>query len=280
MDEYGTYAENTWCPGCGNFGILNAVRKALKLLGERGVTGETIAMTAGIGCHGKIFDYLKCSGIYCLHGRSMATAQGIKLANPALKVITFAGDGDALGEGLEHMIFAAKRNADIAIIVHNNGVYGLTTGQFTPVSERGFKGPSTPFGNVEAPLNPMALLLESGATFLARGYSGRIDQLADLIAQAVMHPGFAFIDALQPCVTFNNTYEKYNAMSEIYSQPADDYDRAMAAAKVSDRIPLGILYRVERTPYHEMLYGDHNPVTKRQQRDDRLSRVEAILAGA
>lgn len=136
MDDLKTYAENTWYPGCGNFGIFTAVKTAIKRLEERGVSRERLIMSAGIGCHGKIFDYLKLSGFYSLHGRSVATIQGMKIANPELKVLTFVGGGDALGEGIAHLIFAAKRNADITVIVHDNGVYGLTTGQFTPTRLR------------------------------------------------------------------------------------------------------------------------------------------------
>ena len=159
MDDLTTYAENTWCPGCGNFGIFNAFKKAVRKLEVNGVGKEKIIISAGIGCHAKIFDYLNLSGLYSLHGRSMATVQGIKLANPDLKVVAFAGDGDAIGEGIAHMIFAAKRNADITVIVHDNGVYGLTTGQYTPTSEKGFRGRSTPRGNIEEPLNPLTLML-------------------------------------------------------------------------------------------------------------------------
>src|SRR5512136_1742524 len=194
--ELTTPVENTWCPGCGNFGILNAFRKAVKLLEQKGINQSHLALSAGIGCHGKIFDYVPLSGFYSLHGRSMATIQGIKLGNPDLKTLTFAGDGDAFGEGISHMIFAAKRNADITVIVHNNGTYALTTGQFSPTSRKGFKGPSSPDGNVEEPLNPLSLMLEAGASFVARGYAARIDHLADLIVEAVLHEGFSYIDVL------------------------------------------------------------------------------------
>ncbi|MDZ4181659.1 MAG: thiamine pyrophosphate-dependent enzyme, partial [Candidatus Cloacimonadaceae bacterium] len=171
MRDLDTKKANTWCSGCGNFGIINAVKKAVVSLDEQGIGVDDIAITAGIGCHGKIFDYLSLSGIYGLHGRAVATAQGIKLANPALKVISFGGDGDSLGEGLEHTLFAAKRNMDITLILHNNGTYGLTTGQFSPLSNPGYKGLSTPFGSIEKPFDPVPLLIEAGATFVARAYS-------------------------------------------------------------------------------------------------------------
>jgi 2-oxoglutarate ferredoxin oxidoreductase subunit beta len=146
MDDLETYAENTWCPGCGNFGILSAFKKAVRKLEEKGIKREKIIISAGIGCHGKIFDYLKLSGLYSIHGRSMATVQGVKIANPDLKVVAFAGDGDAFGEGIAHMIFAAKRNADITVILHDNGVYGLPRGNIRRPARRALKVPPRPKG--------------------------------------------------------------------------------------------------------------------------------------
>jgi Pyruvate:ferredoxin oxidoreductase and related 2-oxoacid:ferredoxin oxidoreductases, beta subunit len=137
MEDLKTYAENTWCPGCGNFGILNAIRNAIPILEEKGIKRENIVITAGIGCHAKIFDYLNLSGFYGLHGRNCSNSEGIKIANPDLKVINFSGDGNGLGEGLAHTIFAAKRNQDMTFILHNNSVYALTTGQFSPLTEKG-----------------------------------------------------------------------------------------------------------------------------------------------
>jgi len=277
MDDLATYAENTWCPGCGNFGILSAFKKAVRKLEEKGIKREKIIISAGIGCHGKIFDYLKLSGLYSIHGRSMATAQGMKIANPDLKVVAFAGDGDAFGEGIAHMIFAAKRNADITVIIHDNGVYGLTTGQYAPTSQKGFKGPSTPKGSIEEPLNPLALMLESKATFIARGYPVKLDHLAAIMVQAVEHEGFSFVDVLQPCVSFNNTYKKYNAMVEILDQIPATYEEAMAIAKREDKLLIGILYKKEKSPYHRELYADFNPVTNRLPREERIKRIERLL---
>ncbi|PIX27742.1 MAG: 2-oxoglutarate synthase [Chloroflexi bacterium CG_4_9_14_3_um_filter_45_9] len=277
MDDLATYAENTWCPGCGNFGILNAFKKAVKKLEEKGIGRERIIMCTGIGCHGKIFDYVRLSGFYSIHGRSMATAQGIKLANPDLKVIAFAGDGDAYGEGIDHLIFAAKRNAAITVIVHDNGAYSLTLGQYTPTSDKGFKGPSTPRGSIEEPLNPLVLMLAAGATFVARDYPVKLDHLVDIIVQAVEHEGFAFIDVLQPCVSFNNTYQKYNQLVEILDRIPGSYEEAMAVARKKDKLPIGILYRVEEPVYHKELYGDWNPITKRLSQKDRRERIAKLF---
>ncbi len=277
MDDLTTYAENTWCPGCGNFGLFGAFKKAIKILQEKGVPKDKIMISAGIGCHGKIFDYLKLSGLYSIHGRSMSTVQGMKIANPDLKVVTFAGDGDALGEGIAHMLFAAKRNADITVIMHDNGVYGLTTGQFTPTSDKGFKGPSTPRGSVEEPFNPLSLMLEAGATFVARGYPVKLQHLADIMVQAVLHEGFSFVDVLQPCVSFNDTYQRYNKLVEILDHQPESYDEAVKVAKRTDRLPLGVIYKKEKPAYHAALMGDWNPVKDRLSREERIKRVENLL---
>ncbi|MBN2537508.1 2-oxoacid:ferredoxin oxidoreductase subunit beta [candidate division WOR-3 bacterium] len=276
MRNLKTPAENTWCPGCGNFGILSAVRKAVARLEDEGVTASRLAISAGIGCHAKIFDYLALSGFYSIHGREMATVQGMKLANPDLSVIAFAGDGDAYGEGLVHLLFAAKRNADITVVVHDNGVYGLTTGQFTPTSPEGFKGPSTPGGNVERPFNPLALMLEAGATFVARGYPGSLDHLADLIVRAVRHRGCSFIDVLQPCVTYNDTYDRYNEHAGLMDDTPATLDEALARARQEDPLLLGVFRDEDKPTFHEKLMPDRNPVRDRLDRASRIRRMTTL----
>ena len=273
-----TNTEITWCPGCGNFGILNAFKKAVEKLENKGIDRNSIIISSGIGCHGKIFDYVGLSGLYSIHGRSMATVQGIKIGNPKLKVIAFAGDGDAYGEGIAHMIFAAKRNADITVIVHNNGAYALTTGQFSPTSKKGFKGPSSPEGNIENPLNPLSLLLEAGASFVARGYSAKMDHLSDLIVEAVMHDGFSVIDVLQPSVVFNNTYKLYNEITEIILNPAKNLDEAIKLVKdMKNRIPIGVFYNVNKPVFHKELMGDWNPVKNKMLRNERLKKISEFI---
>ncbi len=264
-----TYAINTWCPGCGNFGILNALTEALiGLMEEDDLEPHQIVLASGIGCHAKIVDYVNVNSFYSLHGRVPPTISGIKLANPELTVIGHAGDGDAYGEGIEHLIFAAKRNIDLTFIVHNNRVYGLTTGQFTPTSPSGFKGRSTPQGSPEEPFNPLEIMLSAGATFVARGYSARIKHLASLIKAAVRHPGFAFIDVLQPCYTFFNTYDYYNErvyeLEEAEHNPLD-LEAAFSRAREwaygpGERIPIGIFYRVQKPTYEERLLKGRVPV--------------------
>jgi len=270
--------EITWCPGCGNFGILNAFKKAVEKLGKKGIRNKNILISSGIGCHGKIFDYVGLNGLYSIHGRSMATVQGMKIGNPSLKVVAFAGDGDAYGEGISHMIFAAKRNSDITVIVHNNGTYALTTGQFSPTSKKGFKGPSMPKGNIEEPLNPLSLLLESGASFVARGYAGEIDHLSDIITKAVLHEGFSIIDVLQPSVVFNNTYKVYNKLTEKNSKPAKKLNEAIKLSKkLEDKIPIGVLYKTKKPVFNEKLYGKQNPVRDRLNRKNRLKKIKEFL---
>ncbi|HVP99892.1 MAG TPA: thiamine pyrophosphate-dependent enzyme [Candidatus Thermoplasmatota archaeon] len=277
-DTLSTQVENTWCPGCGNFGILNALKKAVVILEQHGIPRDHLIISSGIGCHGKIFDYINLSGLYSIHGRSMATVQGIKLANPSLKLIDFAGDGDAFGEGISHIIFAAKRNADITVITHDNGTYALTTGQFSPTSSKGFKGPSTPQGNVEEPLNPLTLLMEVGATFVARGYAGKIDHLTELIVKAVEHEGFSFIDVLQPSVVFNDTYKEYNERVQILEKQPASYEEAVQLAKLRDgKLPIGIFYQVTKPVFHRGLYGEQNPVKNRESRQGRLEKIRGFI---
>jgi 2-oxoglutarate ferredoxin oxidoreductase subunit beta len=182
-----------------------------------------------------------------------------------------------MGEGLEHVIFAAKRNAGITIVMHNNGVYALTLGQFAPTSKKGWKGPSTPKGSVEEPLNALALMLEAGATFVARGYTAKIPHLTDLIVQAIEHEGFSFVEVLQPCVSWNNTYDLYNKITEVLDHEPKTYEEAVSVAKRKDKLLIGVIYRVKKPVFHEELYGIHNPITKRFPREKRLEKIGKIL---
>ncbi len=276
-DDLGTYAENTWCPGCGNFGILTAFKKAVRVLEDRGVPRQQVAMVAGIGQHAKIFDYLALSGFYSLHGRALATAQGMKLANPGMKIVAFVGDGDAYGEGIAHMVFAAKRDSDITVIVHNNGVYALTTGQYAPTSAKGYKGPSTPGGSVEEPFNPLALVIAAGAGFVARGYPVRLDHLVDLFVRAIMHEGFSLVDVLQPCVTFNNTFALYNEKALELDVIPGTYEDSIAAARRTDKALIGVFRDVQGEPFHTRMLGDRIPVDTRKTQEERQKAIAAVL---
>ena len=255
--QLATSAKNTWCPGCGNFAILNAIKTVFTMLDEEGYPLDKVVLVAGIGCHAKIVDYIDVNSFYAIHGRVTPVAEGIKLANPNLKVIGFAGDGDAYGEGLEHLVFAAKRNIDITMIIHNNRVYGLTTGQYTPTSPLGFKGRSTPSGTAELPLNPLELMLASGATFIARVYSNRMDLLKRTFKEAILHKGFSLIDVLQPCVTFFNTYEYYNKhVYELTDLDSQIFDQALKKIREWDYnseapIALGTFYKKDSSSFEE-----------------------------
>lgn len=249
MTDLGTKAVNTWCTGCGNFAILGAIKAVLQSLAGEGLGLENVVLVSGIGCHGKIVDYINVNSFYSIHGRATPAGEGIKLTRPDLKIIVFAGDGDAYGEGIEHLIFAAKRNVDITMIIHNNRVYGLTTGQYTPTSPLGFKGRSTPFGTKEMPINPLEVMLSSGATFLARGTSHGIELLKNIFREAILHKGFSLVDVLQVCVTYNNLYEYYD--KRVYElKDHDASNRQDAYVKIREwdynndaKIPLGILYK-------------------------------------
>jgi 2-oxoglutarate ferredoxin oxidoreductase subunit beta len=253
MINLNTTCINTWCPACGNFGILAAFKKAIE-----NEDLNKIAITAGIGCHAKMVDYINVNSFYSLHGRSILAAEGIKLANPELKVAVFTGDGDSLDEGISHLIHAAKRNSDITVILHNNRLFALTTGQFTAVSVEGFKGKSTPMGAPESPINPLELLLAANATFIARSYSGNIKHLEETIKKAMDHKGFSIVEVLESCVSFFDTTAFYNKNTYVLEDSNLD-SREEALKKIKEwnyemedkKIPLGIFYKVEKEAFYE-----------------------------
>jgi len=252
-----TSAKNTWCPGCGNFGILTALKQAISDLIEKGIKKENIVLVSGIGCHAKVVDYLNLNTFYSLHGRPIASGEGIKLGNPNLKVIVVAGDGDTYNEGISHLIHAAKRNIDITVLVHDNRTFALTTGQFTATSPAGFIGKSTPDGSVEEPFDPLKIMLASGATFIAQGYSAKINHLKNLINQGISHQGFSFIDILQPCVTFTpGAYQFYNKrVFEVKPENLTSEEKALKKinqwryGKKGIKIPIGIFYKIQKLTY-------------------------------
>jgi 2-oxoglutarate ferredoxin oxidoreductase subunit beta len=257
MENLETKSLNTWCPGCGNFGILQAVKLAVNELIVKGTPKENIVIVSDIGCNSKIVDYLNINSFYSLHGRSIVTAMGIKMANPNLKILVFLGDGAALDEGISHLIHAAKRNSDINVIMHNNRLFALTTGQFTAVSPKGLKGKSTPEGSIEEPINPLELMLASNSSFIARGYSSKIEHLKNLILEAVEHKGFSFIEVMQPCVSFFNNIQFLNEkVYETVNQEVDSREKALTLIREwnyngEGKIPLGILYKKDRTLFEE-----------------------------
>jgi 2-oxoglutarate/2-oxoacid ferredoxin oxidoreductase subunit beta len=261
--DFATKCPNTWCPGCGNFGIEIAVKKAFsELVNEEKIKKENIAVVTGIGCHGKIADYLNVNSFYSLHGRSIAPASGIKIARPELTVVSMSGDGDSYGEGIDHFIFAAKRNIDITAIVHDNRVYALTTGQVSPTSPKDFKGKSTPDGSLDFPINPLELLLVSGATFVARAFAGDAEFLREIIKKAVVHKGFSLVEVLQPCFTFFNTFEYYRKYCYNMEDGRDLTDMTKALEKAREwnysdaenpKIPLGVFYQADQPTFDELV---------------------------
>ncbi len=260
MREFDSPTKNTWCPGCNNFGILSVAKQALAELVNSGeAKPEELVIVSGVGCHGKISDYIKANSFYSLHGRPVPPAMGIKVANQKLKVIVFEGDGDAYDEGVSHVIHAARRNLDIALVVHDNEVFALTTSQVTPTTKVGFRTKSAPKGSFETPLNPLHLMLSCGATFVARGFSGNPRHLKSLLVEAVRHKGFGFIDVIQECVTFNPIREKY--LPKIYDlnnegHDVTDFSAAWEKAEEMERIPTGIFYRIEKEIYEKQLLRD------------------------
>jgi 2-oxoglutarate ferredoxin oxidoreductase subunit beta len=257
-----TDTQNTWCPGCGNFSIQHTLKNVFAEIEEEGKSLDDVVLVSGIGCHAKIVDYLNVNSFYSIHGRTIPVATGIKLANPDLTVICCSGDGDSYAEGLDHLIFAAKRNIDITALIHNNRVYGLTTGQYTPTSPLGFKGKSTPQGTEEYPLNPIELMLASGATYVARGYTRKMDQLKNLVFEGIAHKGFAFIDVLQICATFFPVSDYYSSrIYELSDHNRTDFESACTKAREWDynsdaKIALGTFFERSLPSFDEKM-GQH-----------------------
>lgn len=247
---------SAWCPGCGNFGILAALKKALV---ELEIEPHQVLMVSGIGQAGKLPHYMKANVFNSLHGRPISPAIGARIANPELIVIAVSGDGDAYGEGGNHFLHAMRRNHDITYLVHDNQVYALTKGQASPTSDAGFVTKTTPYGSA-LPMHPLALAIVSGASLVARGFSGDIEHLSGLIKAGVTHKGFALIDILQPCVSFNhkNTFSWYRERVYKLEETAgyDPTDKTAALAKAlewGDRIPIGIIYEEDRPTYEEQI---------------------------
>lgn len=261
VKDLNTKEEITWCPGCPNNRILQAFKEAVvDLVNKDKISAKDIAIVTGVGCSPKIFDYINTNGFYGLHGRVLPVCFGIKNGNPKLTVVGFAGDGGTYAEGISHFIHACRYNANLTMIVHNNQVFSLTTGQATPTSETGFVDGSTPLGVKEKPLNPILLALVSGATFVARGYALDVPHLKNLIKQAIAHKGFAFIDVLQPCLIFHNTtsYFQKNIYKLNKSHNSSNFEKAFKKAKEWDycfkddiKIPIGIFYKKRKPTYEE-----------------------------
>lgn len=267
-----------WCPGCGNFGILEALNRALI---EMGIEPRHVLLVSGIGQAGKLPHYTRGNVFNSLHGRPIPPAVGAKIANSELTVIAVSGDGDAYGEGGNHFLHAARRNHDITYLVHDNQVYGLTKGQASPTSDVGFVTKTTPYGAAN-PVNPIALAIVSGASFVGRGFAGDVEHLANLIKKGIAHRGFALIDILQPCISFNhkNTFQWYK--ERVYRLEDERYDLGDKKAALEralewgDRIPIGVIYQVKSLTYEEQL----PPLSKGPLVNQAVdpARVEKVLA--
>jgi 2-oxoglutarate ferredoxin oxidoreductase subunit beta len=238
-----------WCPGCGDFGVLAAVQKALV---ELQIPQHEVVTVSGIGCSSNFPGFIETYGMHTLHGRSLPVASGVKLANHAMTVLVTGGDGDGFGIGCGHFVHTMRRNLDLTYIVMDNQIYGLTTGQTSPTSRIGMKTKSMPFGNVDAPVNPISLALAAGATFVARGFSGDQKHLVEILTKAIQHKGFSFIDVFSPCVTYNkdNTFQWFRPrVKKLEDNPAYDHTDWQMAMETStiwgDEIPIGLFF--ERT---------------------------------
>jgi 2-oxoglutarate ferredoxin oxidoreductase subunit beta len=280
VDSYENHFPIAWCPGCGNFSVLNALKQALA---DMHLRPTDFIIVSGIGQAAKLPHYLKCHFFNGLHGRSLPVATAIRLANHDLPVIVIGGDGDTYGEGGNHFIHALRRNIDVTLITHNNQVFGLTQGQASPTTERGFVTRVQTQGVMAEPLNPLTIALTLKAPFVARGFAGNATHLSDLIKEAVNAEGFSLVDVYQPCVSYDriHTFEWYN--QRVYNLNEGDHDvknrvAALSAAEEwGERIPIGIFYKnPERPSYEKQLstLKDHPPLVERIH---DLSRVEKAI---
>jgi 2-oxoglutarate ferredoxin oxidoreductase subunit beta len=256
IKDYDSDVENKWCPGCGNFGILSAMKNALA---AQGIPPEKILIISGIGQSAKTPHYLKCNLFHSLHGRALPLATGAKIANHELKILVNSGDGDCYGEGGNHFMHAVRRNIDLTVLVHNNKVYGLTKGQASPTSDEGMTTRLQIDGVISETFNPISVALALGAGFVARSFSGKIDHLSKVIQEGMKHKGFSLIDILQPCISFNtvNTFDWYRKRVYDLSEKGyvpDNFDKAMKLARMwGDKIPIGIIYQKEKPSYTEKI---------------------------
>jgi len=250
-----TDVKPTWCPGCGDFGVVAAVESSLKRLK---IPSHNVVIVSGIGCSSNLPHFLSSYGFHGIHGRAIPLAEGIRWGNHGLTVIATGGDGDGFGIGAGHFVHAMRRNVDLTYVTMDNQIYGLTTGQASPTSTMGQKTKSTPTGVIENPIDPIALALASGATYVARGFSGDVKHLTDLVADGIAHKGFAFVDVFSPCVTYNklNTFDFFRQrvykLESAGHNPSDIVAAWQRSLEWGDKIPIGLFYSVERPTYEDL----------------------------
>ena len=272
LEDYETH-QTAWCPGCGNFSIMRALRQALV---KANLRPQEVLFVSGIGQAAKAPHYINVNLFDGLHGRALPAATGAKLANPELTVIVESGDGCTYGEGGNHLLAAFRRNVDLTVLVHNNQVYGLTKGQASPTSDQGFVTKTQPHGVQAQPFNPVVVAVATGASFVARGFSGMTDRLSELIVEAVEHRGLSLVDILQPCVSFNklNTFAWYKKRCYDLPQDYDPTDWNVAietASQWGDKIPIGVIYK-----NHKPVFGEQF-VAAWQNRKQTEARPPGIL---
>jgi 2-oxoglutarate ferredoxin oxidoreductase subunit beta len=275
IEDYGKY-ETAWCPGCGDFAILKAMKQALV---ASGLQPHQVLFVSGIGQAAKAPHYLNANVFNGLHGRSLPVATGARLANPGLTVIVESGDGCNYGEGGNHFLAAIRRNIDVTMVVHNNQVYGLTKGQASPTSERGFVTKAQPDGVLADPFNPIAVSVAMRAGFVARTFAVMIDHVSEMIQKAIAHKGFSLVDVLQQCPSFNkvNTLAWYKERCTLLPEDHDptNWEAAMkVASEWGERIPIGVIYQNDRPPFEESFSVlAEGPAAKRESRESELAAI-------
>lgn len=270
--NYKSGIKSTWCPGCGDFGVLSATYNALK---EKKIDPKDVVSVSGIGCSSRIPFFISTYGFHSIHGRTLPIAVGIKTANPDLKVIVFSGDGDCYSIGLGHFIHTVRRNLDITLVVMDNSIYGLTKGQTSPTSSLNFVTKTTPDGNIDGPVNPIALALVAGATFVARGFSADAKGLAKLIVEGMDHKGFSMIDVYSPCPTFNHVdtfdYYKEHVVPMPKEHNVEDFSEALMLA-ISPTIHIGAFYKKQSPTFEENIAHHHKTPC-----DDKMQLLEKLF---
>ena len=289
VKEFTTTQKPTWCPGCGNFGMWEALKRALH---ELGWEKNEFSVVWGIGCHGNGADFLDVQGMHALHGRALPPATALRLTRPDLNVIVEMGDGDGYGIGLGHFIHTLRRNPNLTVIAHDNQIYGLTTGQASPTTDHLMRTVSTPSGVLEEPVNPIGLAIAENATFVARGFAGDIPHLTELYKRALTHKGLALVDVLQPCVTWNhlNTFQWFRErVYKLEESGWDPTDRAAAfelsmtafreltCTPETCRVPIGVYFERDNVPtYENGVPASSEPGWKRAEKPRDVS---AIMSG-